>query len=88
MLHNVLKDQIKVRSITMAEARLNDQQSLLAFNDLFIGVRGHISARYLIKGKQTKGTPIIQRDHCVYRGGINRLVEQYLQHGEWCLARV
>jgi hypothetical protein len=33
----------------MAEAKLNDGQSLLAFNDLFIGVRSHVSARYLIQ---------------------------------------
>jgi len=45
----VLKDQFKTRQISMAEARLNDGQSLLAFNDLFIGVRSHISARYLIR---------------------------------------
>jgi hypothetical protein len=48
----VLKNQVKVRSISMAEARLNDNQSLLAFNDLFIGVRGHISARYLIESNR------------------------------------
>lgn len=46
---NVLKNQVRIRNISMAEARLNDNQSLLAFNDLFIGVRGHISARYLIE---------------------------------------
>jgi hypothetical protein len=39
----------------MAEAKLNDGQTLLAFNDLFIGVRSHISARYLIQlGEQTE----------------------------------
>jgi NAD kinase len=48
-VRRVLKSQMKVRSITMAEARLNDGQSLLAFNDLFIGVRSHISARYTIQ---------------------------------------
>ena len=30
----------------MAESRLNDGQSLLGFNDLFIGTRSHVSARY------------------------------------------
>jgi hypothetical protein len=34
------------RLIRMAEARLNDGQVLRAFNDLFVGVRSHISARY------------------------------------------
>jgi hypothetical protein len=32
----------------MAQATLNDGQSLLAFNDLFIGVKSHLSARYRI----------------------------------------
>ena len=45
----VLKNHFKARHISMAEARLNDGQSLLAFNDLFIGVRSHTSARYLIR---------------------------------------
>lgn len=35
--------------ITMAEAVLNDGQKLLAFNDLFIGARSHVSARYRIE---------------------------------------
>lgn len=38
----------QTRSVTMAEARLNDGQRLLAFNDLFIGHASHISARYKI----------------------------------------
>ena len=32
----------------MAEAKTSDGQSLLAFNDLFIGANSHISARYRI----------------------------------------
>jgi NAD kinase len=38
-----------IRSVSMAEARLNDGQTLLAFNDLFIGVSNHTSARYAIR---------------------------------------
>ena len=38
----------QTRSVTMAEARLNDGQRFLAFNDLFIGHSSHISARYRI----------------------------------------
>ena len=48
-VQNVLVGQLKTRQISMAEASLNDGQSLLAFNDLFIGARTHISARYKIK---------------------------------------
>jgi hypothetical protein len=35
--------------ISMAQASLNDGQILLAFNDLFVGVRSHVSARYRIR---------------------------------------
>ncbi|MBN1304725.1 MAG: hypothetical protein JXA13_09850 [Anaerolineales bacterium] len=35
--------------ISMAQVQLNDGQTLLAFNDLFIGVQSHISARYHIR---------------------------------------
>ncbi len=38
----------QTRQIVMAQARLNDGQTLLAFNDLFIGPRSHVSARYKI----------------------------------------
>ena len=38
----------RVQRITMAEAVLSDGQRLVAFNDLFIGVRSHVSARYRI----------------------------------------
>ena len=34
------------RDVTMAQAELNDGQRLLAVNDLFIGARTHVSARY------------------------------------------
>ncbi|QNP41616.1 diacylglycerol kinase catalytic domain-containing protein [Lysobacter solisilvae (ex Woo and Kim 2020)] len=37
------------RSITMARARLSDGQELHAVNDLFIGPRSHVSARYEIQ---------------------------------------
>lgn len=36
----------QVRGVTLAEAALEDGQRLLAFNDLFIGARTHVSARY------------------------------------------
>jgi hypothetical protein len=41
------------RKITMARVDLNDGQHLYAFNDLFIGPRSHITARYTlhIKGQ-------------------------------------
>ena len=38
-----------IRSITMARVRLSDGQELHAVNDLFIGPRSHVSARYTIQ---------------------------------------
>jgi NAD kinase len=49
----VMSGKERVREVTMAEARLQDGQRVLAFNDLFIGASSHVSARYRItvKGK-------------------------------------
>ncbi len=45
----LLAGRARTREATLAEATLNDGQSLLAFNDLFIGARTHVSARYRIR---------------------------------------
>lgn len=45
-VESVLSDNYKSQKVNFAEARLNDGQRLLAFNDLFIGASSHISARY------------------------------------------
>lgn len=47
-VENVLSNNFQSRSMSFAEARLNDGQRLLAFNDLFIGISSHVSARYKI----------------------------------------
>jgi NAD kinase len=39
---------VATRAVTLAEMELGDGQRLLAFNDLFIGTRSHVSARYRI----------------------------------------
>ncbi|MBI3139633.1 MAG: sugar kinase [Sphingobacteriales bacterium] len=44
----VLTNSFQQRVMRFAEAKLNDGQRLLAFNDLFIGASSHISARYRI----------------------------------------
>src|SRR5258708_18891395 len=41
--------QAPLRQVTMARASLNDGQALYAFNDLFVGPRSHVSARYRIE---------------------------------------
>lgn len=48
-VQRTLRGLASTRAISMAEARLADGQSLLAFNDLFIGIRSHVSARYRIQ---------------------------------------
>ena len=47
-IRSVLRGDYRVREVTMARATLGDGQSLLAFNDLFIGRKTHVSARYHI----------------------------------------
>lgn len=47
-IENVINNKFKYRTVSFAEAKLNDGQRLLAFNDLFIGASSHISARYKI----------------------------------------
>lgn len=47
-VQRALEGKLRTRALSMAEARLNDGQRLLGFNDLFIGRRDHRSARYRI----------------------------------------
>lgn len=48
-LQRVLRDGAKIREVTLARAQMNDGQSMLAFNDFFIGRRSHASARYTLE---------------------------------------
>ena len=48
-LSTALNGLSTVQGISMAKAELNDGQSLYAVNDLFIGQRTHISARYRLQ---------------------------------------
>ena len=45
-VQRVVAGRAPLREHRLAEARLNDGQRLLAFNDLFIGAASHVSARY------------------------------------------
>jgi len=56
IVQRALDGEVKVRQISMAHATLNDGQSLLAFNDLFVGVKSHVSSRYSIRYRD-------QREH-------------------------
>lgn len=63
LIRACIDGRMRVEEVTMAEARLNDGQRLLAFNDLFIGRRDHASARYRIefegKGEEQSSSGII-----------------------------
>jgi len=48
-VRRAMMEKVTLKRVTMAKATLNDGQSLYAFNDLFIGPRTHISARYRIE---------------------------------------
>jgi hypothetical protein len=47
----VLDGRFQNRTVTMAEAILNDNQRLLAFNDFYIGADSHVSARYTLEAR-------------------------------------
>jgi hypothetical protein len=47
-VQGILAQRFKTRPVTMAEVNLNDGQRMLAFNDLFVGCRSHVSARYTL----------------------------------------
>jgi NAD kinase len=48
----VIETKAKIHEVTLAEIKLHDGQHLLAFNDLFIGARSHVSALYRITNGQ------------------------------------
>ncbi len=48
-MERVLEGRARIAAVTLAEARLDDGQTLLAFNDLFVGARSHVTARYEIR---------------------------------------
>lgn len=47
-LDATLNGRSRLQSVVLAEARTQDGRRLLAFNDLFIGAKTHVSARYAI----------------------------------------
>jgi hypothetical protein len=62
-LQTIIPEAIKgsrpVHEVTMAKAKLNDGQTIYAVNDLFIGHRAHVSARYQIAPGSKKDNFII-----------------------------
>lgn len=56
VIRETTQDKRSVRAVSMARATLRDGQTLDAFNDLFVGVSSHGSARYAIEvgGKEER----------------------------------
>ena len=48
-INEAISNRRSLVHVTLAEAKLNDGQRLLAFNDFFIGAQSHISARYHVQ---------------------------------------
>jgi hypothetical protein len=53
LMPEVVLRKRSTHSVTMAKAALNNGQTLLAVNDLFIGPKTHTSARYFIRSGKT-----------------------------------
>ncbi len=51
-LDRIINNSYESIDVTMAKAKMNNGQELIAFNDLFIGPATHTSARYTIEYKQ------------------------------------
>lgn len=49
VVKDVFNVKRQVKEVSMAKSALNDGQSIYAVNDLFIGQKSHVSARYSIK---------------------------------------
>jgi NAD kinase len=56
VIPEVLLRKRPFRSVTMAKATLNNGQTMYGVNDLFIGPKTHVSARYLIRSGETSET--------------------------------
>ena len=55
VVRKVVEAKARIHEVTLAEIKLQDGQRLLAFNDLFIGARSHVSALYRINcGKKSE----------------------------------
>lgn len=58
-LELTLAKKAQVKEVTLAEAVLSDGQTLLAFNDLFIGARTHVSAHYRLGKERQSSSGVI-----------------------------
>ncbi|MDR0916066.1 MAG: sugar kinase [Oscillospiraceae bacterium] len=79
VLPEVAASRRPVREITMAKVTLNDGQELYAVNDLFIGQKTHVSARYSIqisgKSEEQSSSGIIVSTGLGASGWLKSIVE-------------
>ncbi len=89
-IEKVMANNYNSKLASFAEAKLNDGQRILAFNDLFIGATSHVSARYQItynnKTEEQSSSGIIVSTHAGSTGwlssifnmsfGINKFIEK------------
>src|SRR5262245_39742797 len=56
VMPEVFARQRPTKSVTMAKATLNNGQTMYAVNDVFIGPKSHVSARYIIRSGEATET--------------------------------
>lgn len=86
-VQRVLDDKAKTRSVTLAQATLHDGQKMLAFNDLFVGAKSHVSARYQLsfdgKAEQQSSSGILISTGAGSTGWLSSIVNMANGLGEF-----
>jgi hypothetical protein len=85
-IERTLRGPVPIARASMAKATLNDGQTLYGVNDLFVGARSHISARYLLdlagQREQQSSSGIIISTGAGCTGWLRSIVT-----GAWQVAR-
>jgi NAD kinase len=81
-LDATLSGTARVREVTLAEAQLSDGQRLLAFNDLFLGARTHVSARYRLDGEMQSSSGVLISTGAGSTGWLSSVVNMALSVGQ------
>lgn len=56
VVKSTIENRARIEAVSLAKVTLNDGQSLLAFNDFFVGRRTHVSARYNVRWREQAET--------------------------------
>src|SRR5215208_2346190 len=79
----VLCGDYRVREVTMARATLGDGQSLLAFNDLFVGGKTHNLGPLSSHARAALRESVFERHHSLDGRGVHRLAKLSTQWSSW-----